>query len=205
MTKITFDLSTYNGRVGFIIDKVGAPTAQKLLDYNKTKIYRYRKDATFMNFPDVAKIALHAGVDLDWVYSGKGEPNSSGDSDESDCLQVPFLAGDDVPPVFFSKPFLESVLNIKVPSAALVRVNDDSMLDLYKQGDIVLIDAEQTGSDGVYALKINSNLTIKRLQYQPDGSLKIISENTAYDDHILTVEEHQNLEIAGKVVWHGGE
>jgi len=205
MAKTTFDLNTINGRIGYTIDNVGAPAAKELLGYSKSMIYRYRKDAEHMSFAHVAVLANYAEINLNWIFSGIGEAKLGAHLGSNSGVKVCFLDSNEEPPIYFSNNFLINDLGIDPASAALVRVDDDAMINTVKLGDIALISNGKSTADGLYAIEINASLKIKRLQHQPTGSVKIISDNPAYDGHTLTAEEFDSIRIAGKVVWHGGQ
>ena len=61
---------------------------------------------------------------------------------------------------------------------------DGSYLD---DSDLLLVDLGEPRfrHDGIYVLRRDSELAVKRLQRRPDGSLNIISDNPAYESSIV--------------------
>jgi len=89
---------------------------------------------------------------------------------------------------------------------SLIRVAGDSMEPTFLAGDLVLIDHKRNRIDpqgGIYALSINDEIMIKRIQVlYPHRKLKIISDNSKYEP--IEVELDQ-VEINGKVIWFARE
>ncbi|HDN9020183.1 TPA: S24 family peptidase [Aeromonas salmonicida] len=54
--------------------------------------------------------------------------------------------------------------------------------------------------DGIYVLRIGDSLLVKRIQFDPFGGLKIISDNPVYGEQVVTKEQRQDVHIVGRVV-----
>lgn len=89
---------------------------------------------------------------------------------------------------------------------SLIRTTGDSMEPTLKSGDIVLIDHSRNYVDphgGIYAIIVEDEITIKRLQIlYPSKKIKIISDNVKYES---TEVDSDQLKINGKVIWYGCE
>ncbi|MFH7243551.1 MAG: helix-turn-helix transcriptional regulator [Spirulina sp.] len=90
----------------------------------------------------------------------------------------------------------------------LTQVVDESMEPTLKQGDLALVDTNhrdlETVSHGIYLLKLNDRLLIKRLQYIADNTLRVISDHPAYEAFSIQISgSPSSLSLMGKVVWFG--
>jgi len=89
---------------------------------------------------------------------------------------------------------------------ALIRVKGDSMEPTLHDGDIVLVNMEKKHIDaqgGIYAIAINDEIMIKRLQpLYPEKKIKIISDNQKYDSIIADPDQ---IKVNGKVIWFARE
>jgi phage repressor protein C with HTH and peptisase S24 domain/DNA-binding phage protein len=85
----------------------------------------------------------------------------------------------------------------------LVEVVGDSMAPTLVDSDLILVDLGEPRfkQDGVYVLRRDTELVVKRLQRRPDGKLIIRSDNPAYESTILSRE---TLGIIGRVIWGAG-
>ena len=60
-------------------------------------------------------------------------------------------------------------------------------------------------SDGIYVMRHDHNLLVKRLQLLPDGIIKVKSDNNMYEPWEINIK-HLNgtgIELIGRVVWSG--
>lgn len=82
----------------------------------------------------------------------------------------------------------------------------ESMLPTIKSGDALLVDTtDRTFRDfGIYILEINRQRLVKRVQRKHDGSLVLISDNSAYQPDLIGSTEAKNVSVIGRVVWAGG-
>lgn len=83
-----------------------------------------------------------------------------------------------------------------------IEIIGDSMEPEYTEGDIALIDMVNYRYDfvkiaGIYVVRCNEAVYIKRVEFLPEGGLKLMSLNRDYGDIILGVDD--NFEILGKV------
>jgi phage repressor protein C with HTH and peptisase S24 domain len=90
-------------------------------------------------------------------------------------------------------------------SLSLIRVQGDSMVPTLSDGDEILVDrgdAAQRLRDGIYVLRIEDALVVKRLAPSPAGArVSIRSDNDAYPgwpDCPLDA-----IDLVGRVVWVG--
>src|SRR3546814_17873581 len=74
-----------------------------------------------------------------------------------------------------------------------------------RDGDEVLVDSSDQGSrlrDGIYVLRADDAIVVKRVTIQPGGRLiQISSDNTAYPPW-YDVDRLQNHAV-GRVIWYG--
>ena len=88
---------------------------------------------------------------------------------------------------------------------SIIRVQGDSMTPTLADGDEILVDSDDAGErlrDGIYVLRIEDALVVKRLALSPTGGrASIRSDNEAYPswpDCPLS-----QIDLVGRVVWVG--
>ena len=88
---------------------------------------------------------------------------------------------------------------------SLIRVAGDSMAPTLEDGDDILVDRGDDATrlrDGIYVLRMDDILLVKRLLVQPaDGRITIASDNPAYRD--LPDCDPAKIHVVGRVVWGG--
>ena len=83
-----------------------------------------------------------------------------------------------------------------------IRVIGDSMEPLLREGDEVLVDMrEQPFRDGVYVVRLDDTLLVKRVASQGGGRFSLLSQNLAYPPISVQAED---FAIIGRVVWKSG-
>ncbi|MEO7277961.1 MAG: S24 family peptidase, partial [Sphingomicrobium sp.] len=93
------------------------------------------------------------------------------------------------------------------PSARLsiVRVEGDSMAPTLSPGDDILVDLDDCGDrlrDGIYVLRVDEALVVKRLALNPRGRrVTIQSDNPAYADWPDC--DLKDIICIGRVIWSG--
>jgi hypothetical protein len=90
-------------------------------------------------------------------------------------------------------------------SLSLIRVQGDSMFPTLSDGDEILVDRADSAArlrDGVYVLRIEDTLVVKRLALSPAGArVSIRSDNDAYPGWPDC--ELGAIDLVGRVVWVG--
>lgn len=106
----------------------------------------------------------------------------------------------------FKRDFLRNELAASPQDLRLIHVEGDSMEPTLRAGDVILIDHRRTNADreGIYVLRMDDALLVKRLQRQPGGRIVASSDNPAYAPFDVDLKAvHNGLAIVGRVVWAG--
>jgi|TARA_R110000772_G_scaffold205498_2_gene315843 hypothetical protein len=103
----------------------------------------------------------------------------------------------------FDERWLKKLTPSKSSSLSIVRVLGDSMEPTLSHRDEVLVDASDHGArlrDGIYVLRSDDTLVVKRVALKPGGKqITISSDNIAYptwDD-----VDRASIHIVGRVIW----
>lgn len=164
-------------------------------------------------------LAICATLDVsaDWLLFGEGEPTHGADlSVREPLVSVPLRtsqagsAGDPTQAgpaeVVDWRPYPERELRQLTSNPhnlERVRVVGDAMEPTFRSGDEVLVDftAPPSLHDGIYAVRLQVALTVKRLQFTPDGRVLILSDNPAYHTMEHRVDDQgEDFQILGRVV-----
>ncbi len=83
-----------------------------------------------------------------------------------------------------------------------IRVVGDSMEPLLRDGDEVLVDMRtQPFRDGIYVVRLDDTLLVKRVANQGGGRFSLLSQNLAYPPILARAED---FALIGRVVWKSG-
>jgi hypothetical protein len=115
----------------------------------------------------------------------------------SNELAKPYLA--------FDERWLKALTPSSPSDLSIVRVEGDSMSPTLNAGDDILVDLGDAGErlrDGIYVLRIDDALVVKRLALNPVGRrVTVQSDNPAYPDWPdCSLDE---IKPIGRVIWSG--
>ena len=173
--------------------------------------------------------ALH--VNPEWLSTGEGEmerepPDESsglrlGEADSPQYgapLSIPvysitasmgsgrFLDSEQVLKIVVFDPATLRDMNLSGSAHGIVAVYADgeSMLPTIPPKSIVFVDRNQPDlRDGVYLVRLQEMIYVKRLQRLPNHKVKVISDNSIYEPFEVDLKNGDDFEILGKVlrVW----
>lgn len=105
----------------------------------------------------------------------------------------------------FDERWLKALTATPPSSLSIVRVEGDSMAPTLNAGDEILVDLGDCADrlrDGIYVLRIEDSLVVKRLALHPMGRrVTIQSDNPAYADWPDC--DLDDIHCIGRVVWAG--
>ncbi|MGH7905633.1 MAG: S24 family peptidase [Candidatus Binataceae bacterium] len=138
----------------------------------------------------------HLNGDYAFPPRGKIRGRGRGAAVKSDQL-VDYLA--------FNSDWLSRHLGAARPGGLiLLEIIGDSMAPTLTEGDLALADADQRriGHDGLFVLRDDHELMVKRLQRRRlDGALMIRSDNPAYSPIVAPAAQ---IDVVARVIWAGG-
>ena len=185
----------------------------RLLGRNPAYIQQFIKRGSprKLDDDDRRRLASFFGVD-EQVLGGPGNSPSGG------MIEIPVLnveasagygaiaASESAQTRFgFDERWLRRLTSAKSASLSIVGVLGDSMEPTLSNGDEVLVDASDHGSrlrDGIYVLRADDALVVKRIAIKPGGrQITIASDNPAYPTwHDM---DRSDIHVVGRVIWFG--
>ena len=116
------------------------------------------------------------------------------------CVEQEDSLGIEIPEIFVSKLGGETELK----HIEAINVSGDSMEPTFSYNDVVFINRNKTNlhSGGIFTIRTEAGLFIKRVQKRVDGMIDIISDNSVYDTQTLSINE---VEVIGRVVCRFGD
>lgn len=171
--------------------------------------------------PYLIQLAEKYSISLDWLLLGVGEmerPMLQTCRTPGDVVHIPRYdvrvnAGhgtwtvesamvDQIP---FQDRWLRQQLGRSAEQMVLISVEGDSMEPTLEENDLLLIDRQQTEftREGIYVIRLDDTLMVKRLQRQPKGFIQLISDNLNYPPITLRPDQKDAFEILGRAIWFG--
>ena len=108
----------------------------------------------------------------------------------------------------FKRDWISHTLHAQPGDLYLINVQGESMTPTLHPGDVILVDrrnGENITTDGVYVIRMGDSLLVKRIQRLPGKTLRISSDNPAYQSFELKLDaaNDDELSVIGRVVWSG--
>jgi hypothetical protein len=109
------------------------------------------------------------------------------------------------PRIGFDSRWLREFAGVPVDALSLIRVTGDSMVPTLAEGDDILVnrgDAADRLRDGVYVLRVDDALIVKRVAISPAGrQITIRSDNESYP--VWSNCDPDSIAVIGRVIWAG--
>jgi len=164
----------------------------------------------------LAEIAQVAGVSGHWLLTGEGPAQLNGGEPVSNfqLVQRPALSQVD-PSSGEGKVTSNGGLGFrrdwivrqgwKEKHLRLLEAHGDSMVPTIHDGSLLLVDVsvETLQEEGVFLLNVDDVLLLRRVQFDMEGGVLAVNDNTAYRDQYLRQPDKDALHVYGKVVWVG--
>ncbi|WP_346814880.1 S24 family peptidase [Aeromonas hydrophila] len=228
--EVLFDRDAFVSRLERLIGKESMRSFARRADMSDTGLKRYLFDGTIPPIDRALKLAIAGGTTFDWLVFGIGdEPNPQRSHISHDAVsdvqasyhpdefttipayQVFASAGHgatitDEPlaePMAFRTDWLRRE-GFDPAKMAVIRAKGDSMEPTINDGDVILVRLKngEAPRDGLYVLRLDGGLFVKRLQFDL-GGVRIISDNPLYKSRDLNKSELAELDLVGRVVWAG--
>ena len=105
----------------------------------------------------------------------------------------------------FQERWLKQLTSTRPSNLSIVRVDGDSMAPTLNDGDDILVDlgdCVERLRDGIYVLRIDDAVVVKRIALHPSGRrVTVQSDNPAYPDWPdCSIDE---IKCIGRVIWSG--
>ena len=189
----------------------------RLLGRNSAYVQQFIKRGTPKRLAeqDRKRLARYFEVDEEVLGGEKVEPPAN---DRAAPVAVPLLdigasagpgalAGDEQARahVAFDPAWLRAVASAGPEGLSIIRVDGDSMVPSLAHGDEILVDrcdGRQRLRDGIYVLRLEGALMVKRLAFNPvNKSVTIRSDNDSYPSWPDC--DPAKVELVGRAVWVG--
>lgn len=202
-----FQPASLGERIDYIKRQQGAGNFSKASGVSSTQINRYIRGESQPTIEPLIALAQAGGVSLEWLATGNGSMEGGAPADAlagyaaiSPLADQPEAAGLDA--VLLPEAQLAQ-RGIDAGQCALVVATDDAMAPALAEGDQVVIALGAARRDGIYAVRVQGAVVLRRLQFAPDGSLQLRCDNGAYQNYVLDAEQQKAIELIGRRVWSG--
>lgn len=100
--------------------------------------------------------------------------------------------------------WLRRTFAVSPRDVALMVADGESMEPTIRAGEILLFDKSETGiklRDGIYIVRLEGAVMVKRLQLMPGRHLKVASDNAAFEPYMIELTDGVDFAVIGRVVF----
>jgi phage repressor protein C with HTH and peptisase S24 domain len=208
-------------RLRQLLDRFGSVAElARAVGVSDNAVYKWLSGRGQPTVSNVVGLARVAHVSVEWLATGyeSGSAKESGGraTNPDDYVFVPrydvritsgrgnsIRSEQVVDYLAFKTEWVRRRLNTDPRNLLLIEAMGDSMIPTLEDSDLLLVDLGEPRfkHDGVYVIRRNNDLAVKRLQRRPDGKLLIMSDNPAYTPIVVSAE---GVRIIGRVIWAAG-
>ncbi|PRZ48319.1 XRE family transcriptional regulator [Tritonibacter scottomollicae] len=187
-----------------------------ILGVSKSKIQNIESGKQRVDHDFLRGLAVHFTVDINALLTDSPAPPQTDDVNctSNQFIKVPRLEveasagnGSEVSSeagtqaYAFNRKWLDK-RGLKPNTLSVISVRGDSMEPDLNDGDLVLIDLANTDlADGkIYAVQYSGNLFVKRVQYIPGDTVRLVSRNAQYAPIEIKTPEADGVRVVGRVV-----
>ncbi len=178
------------------------------LNIARRTVLEYEKGLSDPKVSTLQRIAEICGVDSAWLLTGNKAQGTTGyyvPPSDTETYPVQRLSLHASAGTGIQNEEVEVLETVQIPRfffrtpqnpdhLKLITVVGDSMEPTLHDGDHILIDTSATATiDGIYAVIIGDEIFVKRLQFRLDGTVKIISDNPAYEPQLYDPREQGDI------------
>jgi phage repressor protein C with HTH and peptisase S24 domain len=206
-------------RLTQVIESFGSVVmVAKAVGVSDNAIYKWLAGRGQPSVTNLVALARAARVSIEWLATGEESKQSAqaitravehGDFIFMPRNRIRFSSGREgilrsdqvVDSIAFRAEWVKRRLSTESRDLLLIEVVGDSMAPTVEDMDLILADLAEPRfrQDGIYLLRHDSGLAVKRIQRRPDGKLLIRSDNPKYEAMVVST-----VNVIGRVIWTGG-
>lgn len=111
-----------------------------------------------------------------------------------------------VVPIFLNGEFVADMYGSRPNDLFMLPMIGDSMEPVLRSKENLLVESykeeQKISIDGIYVIRIDGDLMVKRIQKLPGGTVKVISENKSYETYTISPrDESVDFVVVGRVIY----
>lgn len=209
----------FRARLTQVVQSFGSVVAAaRVVGVSDNAIYKWLAGRGQPSVNNLVALARAARVSIEWLATGEESKQSAqaitravehGDFIFMPRNRIRFSSGREgvlrseqvVDSIAFRAAWVKGSLHTESRDLLLIEVVGDSMAPTVEDSDLILANLAEPRfrQDGIYLLRHDGGLTVKRIQRRPDGKLLIRSDNPKYEPMVVG-----SVKIIGRVIWIGG-
>lgn len=205
----------FSEKFSALVDKIGgAAQAANATGKSSRQIQRYCSAEQEPPFSVVAALAEAAGINL--AELSDAAANGTLASNGQSFIAIPIMnveasAGNGSPVehegvsdlMRLNEVWLRQTFHVTPNSVTILPVKGDSMEPTIRSGELVLIekiDPSGRPGDGIYIVRLDGTVAVKRLQSLPGGVIRVSSDNKHFASYDVGPDDTVDFAVLGRVL-----
>ncbi len=168
--------------------------------FSDTVLRQYLNGQSEPTRPALLAIARTANISVEWLATGQCV---TAPHELSQALAEKYTYKE---PLAFETDWLQTEFPDSFENLMLVQMVDDSMEPTLPIKALVLVDTTDRDlgavTHGIYLLKLDDRILVKRLQYVAEKTIRALSDNAAYEAFSLVLSSPSSgLSLMARVIW----
>ena len=214
----TVDNDGFRARLNRLLQQFGSVAGlARTVGVSDNAIYKWLSGRGQPTVANLIALAQAGHVSVEWLATGH-EGSSVNRTSEAGTVQVgdyvllprhslstsakeePITSEQIVDYLAFRLDWVKARLNTEARDLLLIEIVGDSMSPTLEDADLVLVDLKEPRfkHDGLYVLRRECDLAVRRVQRRADGNLLVTTDNAAYESLIVTRGE---IRVVGRAIW----
>jgi phage repressor protein C with HTH and peptisase S24 domain len=211
--------AAFRSRLTQVIESFGSVVAlATAVGVSDNAIYKWLSGRGQPSVTNLVTLARVGRVSVEWLATGSEAAHTAqaitraveqGDYIFMPRSRIRFSSGREgmlrsdqvVDAIAFRATWVKRRLSMEPRDLILIEVVGDSMAPTAEDSDLILANLAEPRfrQDGIYLLRNEDGLTVRRIQRRPDGKLLVRSDNPKYEAMVVST-----VSVIGRVVWIGG-
>ena len=211
--------AAFRSRLTQVIHSFGSVVSlAKEVGVSDNAIYKWLAGRGQPSVTNLVALARAGRVSLEWLATGSeaatGATASTRTAEHGDYVFMPRSRGRSagaregmlrseqvVDSIAFRAEWVKRALKMEPRDLVLIEASGDTMAPTIEDSDLMLVNVGEPRfrQDGIYLLKNDGGLMVKRIQRRPDGKMVLRSDNPKYEAMVVAA-----VKVIGRVVWIGG-
>jgi phage repressor protein C with HTH and peptisase S24 domain len=213
------NLKQFPDRVLYIINQYkSVSNLARLIKLSESVVRKWRDGKSDPSRENLLSLANVSGVSIEWLVAGTGAiyPNGTDLTSDSEEPEFAFIrdyeaqltitgnGGQATQSIALRHQWLKH-RGLNEKDLVMVFTKGDSMEPTISDNNTLIVDTSDTEPQdgGIYAIRNDGHLLVKRTQVAVGQGVWLISDNKEYKEQLVRFEDTLDLDVIGRVVWIG--
>lgn len=212
------NINLFSDRIKHLIDRhESASNLARMAGVSEGVVRKWKDGKSEPTRDKLEALSKATGVRIEWLVLGTGEVSDKAQGNLSEFALIPgynvqvsagngAMPGNEEPTrrLAFRHRWLK-YRGLNEKDLVMVFTKGDSMEPTIADNNTLMVDTSDTDPQdgGIYVIRNDGHLLVKRTQIAPGQGVWLISDNKEYDKLLVQFDKTEDLEVIGKVVWIG--